>query len=160
MKKTLLIFLAVISSLFVITRFSNKLKIDKNIKIDNTIIESEYDNNMKTATNISVTINKKIYKVILEETKTAQTFAELLPKEFHMNELNGNEKYVYMDNFLPTNSSNPKHIRAGDVMLYENNCLVIFYESFDTSYSYTKIGHIDNLPNLGNSDITIKFNLI
>ena len=42
-------------------------------------------------------------------------------------------------------------------MLYGNNCLVIFYKSFDTSYSYTKIGHIDNLDNLGNGSITAKF---
>ena len=42
-------------------------------------------------------------------------------------------------------------------MLFGNNCLVIFYESFDTSYSYTKIGHIDNLDNLGNGSIIAKF---
>ena len=40
-------------------------------------------------------------------------------------------------------------------MLFSDNCLVIFYKSFDTSYSYTKIGHIDNLPNLGNGSITV-----
>ena len=74
-----------------------------------------------------------------------------------MSELNGNEKYIYLNTTLPTNTSNPKHINSGDVMLYGDNCLVIFYKSFDTSYSYTKIGHIDNLDNLGNSNILIKF---
>ena len=74
-----------------------------------------------------------------------------------MNELNGNEKYVYLNNSLPTNSYNPKRINSGDIMLYGNNCLVIFYESFDTSYSYTRIGHIDNLPDLGNENIIVKF---
>ena len=62
-----------------------------------------------------------------------------------------------MNNSLTTNSYNPNHIVKGDVMLYGNNCLVIFYKSFDTSYSYTKIGHIDNLPDLGNSDVLVKF---
>ena len=74
-----------------------------------------------------------------------------------MNELNGNEKYAYLDITLPINSSNPKKINRGDVMLYNDNCIVIFYKSFDTSYSYTKIGNIDNLPDLGNSSITVEF---
>ena len=81
----------------------------------------------------------------------------MLPLELNMSELNGNEKYIYLDITLPTNSSNPKHIDSGDVMLYGNNCLVIFYKSFDTSYSYTKIGHIDNLDDLGNASITVRF---
>jgi hypothetical protein len=29
-------------------------------------------------------------------------------------------------------------------MLYGDNCVVLFYETFTTSYSYTKIGSIDN----------------
>ena len=62
-----------------------------------------------------------------------------------------------MDNTLSTNSYNPKHIEKGDVMLFGNNCLVILYESFDTEYSYTKIGHIDNLDDLGNGRIIAKF---
>jgi hypothetical protein len=42
-------------------------------------------------------------------------------------------------------------------MLYGNNCLVVFYKSFDTSYSYTKIGHIESLNELENKNVLIKF---
>ena len=83
--------------------------------------------------------------------------ANMLPQELTMSELNGNEKYVYLDNTLPENSSSIKKVIAGDVMLYGNNCLVILYKSFNTLYSYTKIGHIDNLPDLNGDRITVLF---
>ena len=105
---------------------------------------------------VKVLINGKEYTLVLEENETVKSFIDLLPKELNMSELNGNEKYVYLDSILPTDSYNPKHIEAGDVMLYGDNCLVIFYKSFDTNYSYTRIGHIDNLPDLGNESINIK----
>ncbi|MBQ1551547.1 MAG: hypothetical protein IIZ67_05525 [Bacilli bacterium] len=107
--------------------------------------------------NIKVTINDKTYNLNIENNNTVEEFINLLPQEYNMNDLNGNEKYVYIDTSLTTNSYNPKHIEKGDVMLFGNNCLVIFYESFDTSYSYTKIGHIDNLDDLGNGSIIAKF---
>lgn len=106
---------------------------------------------------MKVNINKKSYSINLEDNDTARSFANLSPLELTMNELNGNEKYVYLDTSLPTDSFKPKKINAGDVMLYGNNCLVIFYKTFDTSYSYTKIGHIDNLPDLGSGDISVIF---
>ena len=115
------------------------------------------NNSNEVIKSVKATINGKEYVINLEDNETANSFANLLPQELNMSELNGNEKYIYLDTTLPTNSSNPKRINAGDVMLYGNNCLVIFYKSFDTSYSYTKIGHIDNLPNLGNNSITVKF---
>ena len=102
-----------------------------------------------------ITIDGNEYKFYLEDNETAESFADLLPQEFNMNELNGNEKYTYLDDILPTKSYSPGHIYAGDVMLYGNNCLVIFYKSFDTIYKYTKIGHIDGLPDLGNSSVSI-----
>ena len=107
--------------------------------------------------NIKVTINDKTYILKLENNNTVEEFINLLPLEFTMSELNGNEKYIYMDKSLTTNSYNPKHIEKGDVMLYGDNCLVIFYKSFDTPYSYTKIGHVDNLENLGNGSVIVKF---
>ena len=106
---------------------------------------------------VKVTINDNTYTLVLENNKTAEEFYQLLPKDFNMSELNGNEKYIYMDNSLATSSYYPKHIEKGDVMLYGDDCLVIFYKSFDTNYSYTKIGHINNLDNLGKENIIVKF---
>lgn len=107
--------------------------------------------------NINVILNNQKYNVALEDNETVKEFLKILPQEFTMEELNGNEKYVYMDYSLPVNPMNPQKISVGDIMLYGNNCLVIFYKSFVTSYSYTKIGYIDNLPDLGNDKITVKF---
>ena len=155
MKKKLFLSLLIIVSLFIITGCDskkNESNNQNNNQIENTINESS-----EVISSVKVTINNKEYTLNLEDNETARSFIDLLPQEYSMNELNGNEKYIYLDSSLPTNSSNPKHINSGDVMLYGNNCLVIFYKSFDTSYSYTKIGHIDNLDNLGNESITAKF---
>ena len=73
-----------------------------------------------------------------------------MPLDLSMSNLNGNEFYSYLDFTLPTNSYDPGKINKGDIYLYGNNCLVIFYESFNTSYSYTKIGKLDNIEVLDN----------
>ena len=127
-----------------------------NSKSNNNINNTEINSSKEVINTVKVIINDKEYTIDLEDNETANSFASLLPQEFDMNELNGNEKYVYLDNTLPTSSYSPKRINAGDVMLYGNNCLVVFYKSFDTSYSYTKIGHINNLPDLGNENISIR----
>jgi len=127
-----------------------------NSKSNNNINNTEIKSSKEVINTVKVIINDKEYTIDLEDNETANSFASLLPREFEMNELNGNEKYVYLDNTLPTSSYSPKRINAGDVMLYGNNCLVVFYKSFDTSYSYTKIGHINNLPDLGNENISIR----
>lgn len=115
------------------------------------------NNNDKVDLSMKVIINEEEYKVSLENNDTVNKFLSKLPQEFNMNDLNSNEKYVYLDFNLPTNASNPGTINKGDIMLFGDNCLVIFYKTFNSSYSYTKIGHIDNLPDLGNNDITILF---
>lgn len=149
MKKVLLNIL-IILSLFIITGCDSK---DNDVLIDKGKINdlNEVNNSMKAI------IDGKEFAITLEKNETATAFKNLLPREFVMSELNGNEKYIYLNTSLPTNSYNPKEIKAGDVMLYNDNCLVIFYKTFNTSYSYTKIGHIDNLPDLGDGNIKIKF---
>ena len=147
MKRRILYSLLIIALLFVIVGCSRvKDSDDKNVYKSNEVIKS-----------MKILIEGNEYIISLENNETARKFVDMLPQEFIMNELNGNEKYVYLDTTLPTNTYNPKRISAGDVMLFGNNCLVIFYKSFDTSYSYTKIGHIDNLPDLGNDSLEVKF---
>ena len=124
-----------------------------NQNANNNIDEDKEEVNMA---NIKMFIYDKEYKVNLENNETIKEFISKLPQTFNMNELNGNEKYIYLDNILPTNPMKLKYINSGDIMLYGNNCLVIFYKSFETSYSYTKIGHIDDLPNLGGNSINVK----
>ena len=128
-------------------------------EVNNTIKskdETSADNSNEVINFMKIKINDKEYIVDLENNETVRKLVSILPLDLTMSELNGNEKYVYLDKSLPTNSSNPKKINAGDVMLFGDNCLVVFYKSFDTSYSYTKIGHIDNLPDLGSGNIDVK----
>ena len=85
----------------------------------------------------------------------------MFPLTIKMSELNGNEKYYYLDKSLPSNPKKVGSITAGDVMLYGDDCVVIFYKSFSTSYKYTKIGHItnpDKLPKaLGSGSVKVMF---
>ena len=97
---------------------------------------------------INLTINGNSFTATLEDNETTRELLNRLPLELNMSELNGNEKYYYFDDSLPTNSYRPGSINTGDIMLYGNDCLVIFYESFNTTYSYTRIGRIDNANNL------------
>lgn len=104
-------------------------------------------------------INNQSFSIDLEDNETVQKFIELLPLTMDMQELNGNEKYYYMETSLPTNSENVGYIEAGDIMLFGDNCLVLFYKSFSTSYSYTRIGRMENVENLetyvGQQNITV-----
>lgn len=160
MKKTVYSLLIVICLFMVVGCSSKKNEADnQNIQTNQQENNNELNNSNEVIKSVKAIINGKEYTINLEDNETANSFANLLPQELNMSELNGNEKYIYLDTTLPTNSSNPNRINAGDVMLYGDNCLVIFYKSFDTSYSYTKIGHIDNLSNLDNGNVTVKFEI-
>ncbi len=107
--------------------------------------------------NVNITIDNNQYEIKLLDNETSREFIKLLPLELNMQDLNNNEKYYYLENNLPINSYVPEIINKGDIMLYGDNCLVLFYKTFKTTYSYTKIGHIDNLKDLNNNDIKVKF---
>ena len=104
---------------------------------------------------VYIGINNETFEMDLEDNSTVSALVKMLPLNLSMSDLNGNEKYAYFDKPLPTNTYSPKHIEAGDVMLFGDNCLVIFYESFDTSYNYSKIGRINNMSSLGDGNISI-----
>jgi hypothetical protein len=85
---------------------------------------------------------KHRFAVTLEDNPTARAFADLLPLTLDMPDLNSNEKHAPLPRALPTNAQRPGTIRAGDVLLYGNQTVVVFYKTFLSTYSYTRIGHI------------------
>ncbi len=112
-------------------------------------------------TSINVIVGSKTFTATLADSETGEAFAALLPLTVTMNELNGNEKYHYLSSSLPTDAYQPGTINAGDLMLYGNNCVVLFYETFNSSYSYTRLGAIDNPSGLaaalGSGDVSVRF---
>ena len=130
--------------------------------------EVEQANNFNNTSNtdttkMKITIGSAVFTATLNNNATATAFKAMLPLTINMSELNGNEKFYYFSTTLPTNASSGRNIQVGDLMLYGNNCLVLFYESLNTSYSYTKLGRIDNTSGLvaaiGSGSVTVKFEL-
>lgn len=117
----------------------------------------------KPGSELRITIGSASFTGTLADNLTAAAFKELLPMTIPMSEMNGNEKYYYLSGNLPTAAANPGSIQTGDLMLYGSNCFVLFYESFRTSYSYTRIGSIDNPSGLasalGSGGVSVRFEL-
>lgn len=113
--------------------------------------------------NITISVGGYSFAAMLEDNATARSFIARLPMTITMNEMNGNEKYHYLSENLPTDSYRPGTIRNGDLMLYGSNCLVLFYETFSSPYSYTRIGQLDDPSELssvlGRGNVTVTFEI-
>lgn len=124
--------------------------------------QSETEN--KDMVKITITIGASSFSATLQNNATANAFKERLPVTLTMSELNKNEKYADLKESLPTNASNPGTIQNGDLMLYGSNTLVMFYKTFNTSYSYTRLGKIENPSGLsqalGSGNVTVTFELL
>lgn len=110
---------------------------------------------------VVMTVGTSRFDVALDDTAAAAAFARMLPAAFEMSDLNRNEKKVRLPSGLPTSVVRPGTIRAGDVMLWGEDTLVVFYETFESPYSYTRIGRIENAAGmariLGPGDVRVSF---
>ena len=110
---------------------------------------------------LKISIGGTEYTAHFYDTKAAEEFKTMLPLTLNMSELNGNEKYIYMDEDLTTASEKVGSIKKGELMLYGSSCVVIFYDSFSTPYSYTRLGYIDDPSGLekavGSGSVTVEF---
>jgi hypothetical protein len=108
-----------------------------------------------------MTVGERRFAITLADTEAARAFSAQLPLTLDMAELNGNEKHAELPRALPTDASRPGTIRNGDLLLYGASTLVVFYETFRSSYSYTRIGRLDDPEGLsqalGRGDARITF---
>lgn len=102
----------------------------------------------KGDTYVNIKVGKKTFIAVFYDNKTADALLKKMPEKYKMSELNGNEKYRYLKYSLPVREQKMNRIKAGDIMLYGSDCLVLFYKSFPTTYSYTRIGRITDTRGL------------
>ncbi len=107
-----------------------------------------------------MTIGERRFAITLADTEAARAFAAMLPLTIDMPDLNSNEKHAKLPKALPTRTIRPGTIHNGDLMLYGAQTLVLFYLTFDSSYSYTRLGRIEDptdlarVPGRGTARIT------
>ena len=134
----------------------NTDKTSKPIKNSNSITNADP---MK----LKITIGTNVFIATCYDNATAKAFKKMLPMTINMTELNGDEKYYDLPEKLPTNASNLRTIETGDLMLFGSNTLVLFYKQFSPSYSYTKVGRIENPSGLasalGSGNVTVTFEM-
>jgi hypothetical protein len=95
-----------------------------------------------------MTVGERRFATTLADNAAARAFAAELPLTLDMSELNGNEKHADLPKPLPANASRPGTIRNGDLMLYGADTLVVFHLTFQSSYTYTRLGRVDDPSDL------------
>lgn len=97
---------------------------------------------------IEIKIEDKIFKATLLDNQTSKAFIKKLPLTITMEDYNQNEKFYRFSEKFPVNPTKIENIKTGDIVFYETNFFVIFYEDFKTQYTYTPIGTINNISGL------------
>lgn len=110
--------------------------------------ETETKNDMSTEQKIKITVGSKTFMATLENNASAKELVERMPFTVNMQELNGNEKYYQFPDSFPSEPHSFDTIKTGDLMLYQSDYLVVFYEDHTTTYDYTRLGVIDNADGL------------
>lgn len=131
-----------------------------------TSVPTDNDNNTEVTnemTTIQVIINGQEFEAVLNDNEAARQFKEMLPMQLDMEDLHDNEKYFYFSDDFDTADQELKEIHEGDLLIYDSKCLVLFYESFETTYQYTPLGKISDTAGLkealGTGTVSISFQI-
>lgn len=128
------------------------------INDDNVTIQGE-DREMK----INVIVNDITFTAFLEQNEAVDALLDMMnegPVTINMQDYAGFEKVGSLPTSLPTQDQRIT-TQPGDIVLYQGNQIVMFYGT--NSWSYTRLGHIDDLSGwqeaLGNENVTTVFSL-
>ncbi len=139
---------------------NNDTKTDKNIesKIEDyySFPASSDEQKLFEDKLLGVEINDNLYILELEDTEMAKDLLYMSPFKLNM-EKDNNSLKGYLNTSLSGNNSYVKKASIGDVMLYNNNCLVIYTKDIELDDNYILIGHIVDLDIITESNIEVSF---
>lgn len=123
------------------------------------MMENEEDAEMK----LRIEIGDSSFLAALEKNTAVEALMERMEKEplvLQMADYGGFEKVGELGQTLPSDNSQMT-AQPGDIMLYQGNQLVLFYETH--TWSYTKLGQVEDLSGwaeaLGDEEVTVTFSL-
>lgn len=112
---------------------------------------------------MTLQMGESAFTATLESNAAVDALVEMMndsPVTIQMSDYSGFEKVGSLGTSLPADDSQTT-TRAGDIVLYNGNQIVIFYGS--NSWNYTRIGKIDDLSGwedaLGSGDVMVTFSL-
>ena len=125
------------------------------------MVEGIAQEGTETMIPMTIQVGERQFEAALFNNTSTQALISQMPLTINMGEMNGNEKYYYLSTSLPTNTSRIGRIYTGDIMLYGSDCLVLFYEDFNTSYRYTRLGSVLDISGLalalGRGNVEVRF---
>ena len=133
-----------------------------------TVMEEETQSEQETAEGEEETMRKmrvqvgnQIFEAALEDNAAADAFVEMMKAGsvvIRMTDYSGFEKVGSLGTSLPS-SDTQMTTQSGDIVLYNDSQIVMFYGS--NSWSYTRIGKIEDLAGweeaLGAGEVTVTF---
>lgn len=109
---------------------------------------------------VRLEIGGRTFTATLEDNEAARALCDMLPLTLDFNDYGGFEKVASLPRRLPSQDRQMR-TSAGDIVLYLSNQIVVFYGG--NSWSYTKLGHIDDVEGLtealGRGNVEITFTL-
>lgn len=114
---------------------------------------------------MKITAGAATFTATLADNSSVEALKELLaegPLTINMSDYAGMEKVGSIGTSLPRNDEQIS-IGAGDIILYQGNSLVIYYDT--NSWNFTRIGKIEGvtgeelLEAFGDGDVTVTFSM-
>lgn len=161
MRKLTIMFLILVSGLLMSCSLSETARDRQDKPTQNQ--EATDDKQEEKQMMINIEIEGQSLDLILEDNQAAQEFLQLLPLTVDMADVNGNEKVVSLNQDFSGQKKVAGSIQSGELKIWSANQLVLFYDSFPSSYSYLDLGHLaedQSLPDLSEKDsVTVRFSI-
>lgn len=110
---------------------------------------------------VLITVQDRNYQAVLYQNETTSALLELMPMILPMQDQYGACKSYVLPYWLPVNPQKIQEVHPGELMLYEGDRLMLFYEGFSGTYQYTPLGYIETPSDLaeifGDSDALVTF---